>query len=48
MLRNKELNPIVTALFITSTKLNVSLVSVTQSFFALPKIARLNFHTILL
>ena len=34
MLSNKKLNPIVTELFITGRKLNISLVSITQSYFA--------------
>ena len=34
---NKKLNPIVTELFIRGIKLNISLVSITQSYFALPK-----------
>ena len=31
MLRNKKLNPIVTELFIRGTKLNISLVFITES-----------------
>ena len=38
MLSNKKLNPIVTELFITGRKLNFSLVLITQSYFAVPKI----------
>ena len=34
---NKKLNLIVTELFITGRKLNVSLVFITQSYFAVPK-----------
>ena len=34
MLSNKKLNPIVTELFIRGRKLNISLVSITQSYFA--------------
>ena len=42
MLSNKKLNPIVTELFIRGTKLNISLVFITQSYFAVPKDIRLN------
>ena len=42
MLSNKELNPIVTELFITGRKLNISLVFLTQSYFPVPKNVRLN------
>ena len=42
MLSNKKLNPILTELFIRGRKLNISLVSITQSYFALPKNIRLN------
>ena len=42
MLSNKKLNPIVTELFIRSKKLNISLVFITQSYFAVPKIIRLS------
>ena len=42
MLNNKKLNPIVTELFIRGRKLNISLVFITQSYFALPKKIRLN------
>ena len=42
MLSNKKLNPIVTELFIRGRKLNISLVSITQSYFAAPKNIRLN------
>ena len=38
MLSNKKLNPIVTELFIRSRKLNISVVFITQSYFAMPKI----------
>ena len=37
MLNNKNLNPIVTELFIRGRKLNISLVFITQSYFAVPK-----------
>ena len=38
MLSNKKHNPIVTQLFIRGGKLNISLVRITQSYFAVPKI----------
>ena len=37
MLGNKKTNPIVTELFIRGRKLNIFLVFITQSYFALPK-----------
>ena len=37
MLNNKKLNPIVTELFIRSRKINIFLVFITQSYFAVPK-----------
>ena len=42
MLINKKLNPIATELFIRKRKLKISLVFVTQSFFAVPKNMRLH------
>ena len=42
MINNKKLNSIVTELFIRGRKLNISLVSVTQSYFKVPKDVRLN------
>ena len=42
MLSNKNPNPIVTGLFIRGRKLNISLVFITQSYFAVPKRIRLN------
>ena len=39
---NKKLNPIVTELLIRGRKLNISLVFITQSYFAVPKSIRLN------
>ena len=42
MLSNKKRNPIVPELFITERKLNISLVFITQSYFAVPKDIRLN------
>ena len=41
-LSNKKLNPIVTELFVRGRKLNVSLVVITKSYFAVPKRIRLN------
>ena len=38
----KKLNPVVTELFIKGRKLNISLVFITQSCFAVPKDIRLN------
>ena len=38
----KKLNPVVTELFIRGRKLNISLVSITLSYFAVPKNIRLN------
>ena len=43
MLSNKKLNPLETELFIRGRKLNISLVFITQSYFAVPKNIRLNF-----
>ena len=43
MLSHKKCNPIVTELFIRSRKLNISLVFITQSYFAVPRIIRLIF-----
>ena len=42
MLNNKKLNPVVTELFIRSRKLNISLVFITQSYFAVAMDIRLN------
>ena len=42
MLSNKKLNPIVTELFIRGRKLNISVVLITHSYFAVPKNIRLN------
>ena len=39
---NKKLNPIVTKLYIRGRKLNISLVFITQSYFAVPINIRLN------
>ena len=38
MLSNQKINPIVTELFIGGEKLNICLVFITQSYFAVPKI----------
>ena len=48
MFSNNKLNPIVTELFLRGRKLNISLVFITQSYFAVLKNIRLNQHTILL
>ena len=42
MLSNKNLNPIVTELSTRGRKLNICLVFITQSHFAVPKNIRLN------
>ena len=42
MVSNKKPNPIVTELFIRDKKLNISLVFISQSYFAVPKYIRLN------
>ena len=42
MIKNKELNSIVTELFIRGRKLNISLVFITQSYFKVPKDVKLN------
>ena len=42
ILSNKKLNPIATELFIRSRKLSISLIFMTQSYFAVPKNIRLN------
>ena len=42
MINNKKLNPVVTELFITGRKLNISIVFITQSYFKVPKDVRLN------
>ena len=42
MLTNKKLNPIVTELFIRGRELNISLVFITQFYFAVPINIRLN------
>ena len=42
MLSNKKRNPIVTKLFIRGRKLNISLIFITQSYFAVPRDIRRN------
>ena len=42
MINNKKLNSIVTELFIRRSKLNISVVFITQSYFKFPKDVRLN------
>ena len=42
MINNKNLNSIVTVLFIRGRKLNISLVFITQSYFKVAKDVRLN------
>ena len=42
MINNKKLNPIVTELFIRDTKLNISIVFITQSYFKVSKDVRPN------
>ena len=42
MINNKKLNSIVTGLFITGRKLNISIVFITHSYFKVPKDVRLN------
>ena len=42
MINNKNLNPIVTELFIRGRKLNISIVFIRQSYFKVPKDVRLN------
>ena len=42
MINNKNLNPVVTELFIRGRKLNILIVFITQSYFRVPKKVRLN------
>ena len=42
MINSKELNPVITELFITGRKLNISVVFITQSYFKVSKDVRLN------
>ena len=41
-INNKKLNPVVTELFITGRKLNISIVFISQSYFPVPKDVKLN------
>ena len=41
-IKNKELNSIITELFIRGKKLSISLIFITQSYFKVPKDVRLN------
>ena len=41
---NKKLNSIVSELFTTGREINISIVFITQSYFKVPKDARLNFR----
>ena len=43
MINNKKLNSIITELFIRGIKLNISIVFITQSYFKVSKVVRLNF-----
>ena len=45
MISNKELNSLVTQLYINGRKLNISLVFITQSYFKVPKDDRVNCTT---
>ena len=42
IINNKKINSIVDELFIRGSKLNISLVFITQSYFKVPKDVRLN------
>ena len=42
IIKNKKLNSIVTELFISGRKINISLVFITRSYFKVPKDVRLN------
>ena len=42
MINNKKINLVVTELFIKGRKLNTSIVFITQSYFKVPKVVRLN------
>ena len=42
MINNKKLHPVVTELFTRGSKLNISVVFFTQSYFKVPKDVRLN------
>ena len=42
MINNNKINPIVTELFISARKLNISIVFITRSYFKVPKDFRLD------
>ena len=42
MINNKQINPVVTELFIRGRKLNILIVFIPQSYFEVPKDVRLN------
>ena len=42
LINNKKINPVVTEFLIGGTKLNISIVLITQSYFKVPKDVRLN------
>ena len=42
MIKNKNLNPVVTELFVKDRKLNISIVFITQSYFKVPEDVKLN------
>ena len=42
MINNKKLNPLATKLFIRGRKLNISIIFITQSYFKVSKVVRLN------
>ena len=42
IINNRNLNPVVTELFVGGRKLNISFVFITQSYFKVPKHVRLN------
>ena len=42
MINNKNLNPLATKLFIRGRKLNISIIFITQSYFKVSKVVRLN------
>ena len=44
MINNKNLNSVVTELFIRGRKLNTSIVSITQSYFKVPKRRQTKFY----
>ena len=47
MKSNEKLSPIVTESFLKGRKFNISLIFISQSYFKVPKIIRLNQHIIL-